>query len=244
MSETWKKETHESDEPSAHGEGAAAEPESVESQDGAFQHDTPEHAQAAGPQPEQLRQGMGYNRPSEEKMHIERLEKELEKTRDQMLRAMADTENMRRRAVREREDAGKYAISGFARDLISVADNLRRALEAIPADLDMLDDRIKSLFNGIEATERELLSVFERNGIKKLEPMHQIFDPNLHEVMFEAPISGFPPGTICQLVQPGYTLHERLLRPARVGVVKDEGAESGGSKEPPPEPGHNIDTQV
>lgn len=182
--------------------------------------------------------------PSEDKMHIERLEKELEKAKDQTLRAMAETENMRRRAAREKEDAGKYAISGFARDLISVADNLRRALDAVPADLAQIDDRLKSLLSGIEATEREMLSIFDRNGIKKLEPMHQIFDPNLHEVMFEAPIPGLPPGTICQLIQPGYTLHDRLLRPARVGVVKDAGAESAGPKEPPPEPGQNIDTQV
>lgn len=182
--------------------------------------------------------------PSEEKMHIERLEKELEKAKDQTLRAMAETENMRRRAAREKEDASKYAISGFARDLISVADNLRRALEAVPADLAQIDDRIKNLLSGIEATEREMLSVFDRNGIKKLEPMHQIFDPNLHEVMFEAPIPGLPPGTICQLIQPGYTLHERLLRPARVGVVKDAGSDSAGPNDPPPEPGQNIDTQV
>ncbi|MCB1592525.1 MAG: nucleotide exchange factor GrpE [Alphaproteobacteria bacterium] len=182
---------------------------------------------------------------SEEKMHIERLENELEKTKDQLLRAMAETENLRRRAVKERQDAGKYAVSGFARDLLSVADNLRRALEAIPANMPQIDEQFKNILSGVEATERELLSVFERSGIKKLEPMNEVFDPNLHEVMFEAPVPGLPAGTIFQLVEPGYTIHDRLLRPARVGVVKDTGNGSGTDHDDlPPEPGRNLDTQV
>ncbi|MBK6895283.1 MAG: nucleotide exchange factor GrpE [Alphaproteobacteria bacterium] len=180
---------------------------------------------------------------SEEKMRIEMLEREVEKAKDQTLRAMAETENMRKRAAREREDASKFAVTGFARDLLSVADNLRRAIEAITGQTDQADPRMKTLLSGIEATERELLSVFERNGIKKLEPLHQPFNPNHHEVIFEAPVEGLPPGIIFQLVQPGYLLHDRLLRPARVGVVKEN---TGGQKpdDLPPEPGQNIDTQV
>ncbi|MCB1680507.1 MAG: nucleotide exchange factor GrpE [Rhodospirillales bacterium] len=185
-------------------------------------------------------------RKTEDQMRIELLEKDLEKAKDQMLRAMADTENMRKRAAREREDATKFAISGFARDLLSVADNLRRAIEAIAGQGEQEDERLKSLISGIEATEREMLSVFERNGIRKIEPLNQPFDPNMHEVMFEAVMEGQTPGTICQLVQPGYVLHDRLLRPARVGVVKDGGGSgTGGTNgDLPPEPGHNIDTQV
>lgn len=181
---------------------------------------------------------------SEERMRIEMLEREVEKAKDQTLRAMAETENMRKRAAREREDASKFAVSGFARDLLSVADNLRRAIEAIAGQKDQIDERTKTLLSGIEATERELLSVFERNGIKKLEPLHQPFNPNHHEVIFEAPVEGLPPGIIFQLVQPGYLLHDRLLRPARVGVVKEAAPTSNAGDDFPPEPGQNLDTQV
>lgn len=181
---------------------------------------------------------------SEHQMRIEMLEREVEKAKDQTLRAMAETENMRKRAAREREDASKFAVTGFARDLLSVADNLRRAIEAIAGNKDQHDERMKTLLSGIEATERELLSVFERNGIKKLEPLHQPFNANHHEVMFEAPVEGLPPGLIFQLVQPGYLLHDRLLRPARVGVVKEAAPSGNSGDEFPPEPGQNIDTQV
>ncbi len=181
---------------------------------------------------------------SEHQMRIEMLEREIDKAKDQTLRAMAETENMRKRAAREREDASKFAVTGFARDLLSVADNLRRAIEAVAHNKDQNDERMKTLVSGIEATERELLAVFERNGIKKLEPLHQPFNPNHHEVMFEAPVEGLPPGIIFQLVQPGYLLHDRLLRPARVGVVKESARGGSSGDEPPPEPGQNIDTQV
>lgn len=180
----------------------------------------------------------------QEREHIERLERDIEKHRDQILRAMAETENLRRRAVKEREDAAKFAITGFARDLLSVSDNLRRALDAFPPEMVKSDERIKGLLSGIEATERELLSVYERNGIKKLEPLHHMFDPNLHEVMFEAPIQGLPPGTVFQVMQPGYVLNDRLLRPARVGVVKEAPQQESQSQKPPPEPGSNIDTEA
>ena len=145
--------------------------------------------------------------------------------KDRLMRALAETENVRRRAEREREDTAKYAVSKFAGDLLSVADNLRRAIDAVPAEARETDQFVKNLLTGVEATERELLQVFERAGIKKNDPSGQPFDPNFHEVLFEIPNSGKPAGTVMQLVQPGYTIHGRLLRPARVGVAKADASE-------------------
>jgi len=173
---------------------------------------------------------------------ITALQDEVDKAKDQTARALAEAENTRRRAQKEREDASKYAVSGFAKDILDVSDNLRRALEAVPEDLLETEPRLKNLVEGIEATERTLLRGFEKHGIKKLEPMDEPFDPNFHEVMFESPAPGKPAGTIMQIMEPGYTLHDRLLRPARVGVVKDE----AGSDTPPGEapPGGHIDTEA
>lgn len=151
---------------------------------------------------------------------IVRMKEEIAQIRDQAMRALAEAENTRRRAQKDREDASKFAISGFARDLLSVADNLRRALNAMPQEA---DETLKNLISGIEATEREMLGVFERNGIKKIEPLNQPFDPNLHEVMFEMPSGGQPVGTILQVMEAGYMLNGRVIRPARVGVARDEG---------------------
>lgn len=156
--------------------------------------------------------------------------------KDQLLRALAEAENTRRRAERDREEASKYAVANFARSLLSVADNLRRALAAIPADARETDPRIDNLVVGIESTERELLNAFSRMGIKKIEAMGQIFNANFHEVMFEIPGSGKPGGTVMQVMEDGYTIHDRLLRPARVGVAKDD-----GSSAPPP---HSVDQSV
>lgn len=128
-------------------------------------------------------------------------------------------DNLRKRSVREREDAGKYAVTGFAKDLLDVADTFTRALQSIPVDLRQ-DARINNLIHGIEATEKSLLSAFEKNGIKKIEPLEEVFNPHFHEVMFEAPTPGKPSGIIIQIIEPGYVINERLLRPARVGVSK------------------------
>ncbi len=153
------------------------------------------------------------------------VQEELNKTRDQLLRALADAENTRRRAVKEREDAGKYAVSSFAKDLLDFSDNVRRAIEAVPDDLkNGSDDRIKNLIAGLAAMEQQMLRTFEKHGIKKLNPMNEVFDPNFHEVIFEAPDTGKPGGVIIQVAEPGYTLHGRLLRPARVGVAKGDGS--------------------
>ena len=150
---------------------------------------------------------------------IGELEAELAEQKDRLLRALAETENVRRRAQREREDASKYAVAGFAKDLLSAADNLRRALDSLP-ESEARDDRTRSLLAGVEATERELLGIFERYGIKRIDPKGERFDHNFHQAIFEAERPDQPTGTIIEVLQPGYVLHDRLLRPAMVGVAK------------------------
>lgn len=150
---------------------------------------------------------------------IKALESELVEAKDKMMRALADAENARRRAVKDREDAGKYAVSSFAKDLLDFSDNFQRALAAIPAELQE-DERLNSIVTGIEAMNAQLLKTFERNGIKKIEPMDEPFNPNFHEVMFEAPVPGKPGGIVIQVVEAGYVLNDRLLRAAKVGISK------------------------
>jgi molecular chaperone GrpE len=157
--------------------------------------------------------------PSAEE-RVAALEAELAEQKDHLLRALAETENVRRRAQREREDALKYAVSGFAKELLSVADNLRRALDSLP-ESEVRDERTRGLLAGVAATERELLSVFERHGIQRIDPDGERFDHNLHQAIFEAERPGKPGGTIIEVLQPGYVLHDRLLRPAMVGVAKE-----------------------
>jgi molecular chaperone GrpE len=147
------------------------------------------------------------------------VEAELAETKDRLLRALAETENVRRRFQREQEDVRKYAIGGFAKDLLSSVDNLRRALDAVP-DAEVDDQRTRSLLDGVAATERELLAALERNGLKRIDPKGERFDHNLHQAIFEAPREGVAPGTVIEVLQPGYLLHDRLLRPAMVGVAK------------------------
>jgi molecular chaperone GrpE len=148
------------------------------------------------------------------------LEAALAEQKGQLLRALAETENVRRRAQREREDSFKYAVAGFAKELLSVADNLRRALDSLP-ESEVRDERTRGLLAGVAATERELLSVFERHGIQRIDPDGERFDHNLHQAIFEAERPGKPSGTIIEVLQPGYVLHDRLLRPAMVGVAKE-----------------------
>ena len=157
--------------------------------------------------------------PSAEE-RVAALEAELAEQKDHLLRALAETENVRRRAQREREDALKYAVSGFAKELLSVADNLRRALDSLP-ESEVRDERTRGLLAGVAATERELLSVFERHGIQRIDPDGERFDHNLHQAIFEAERPGKPSGMIIEVLQPGYVLHDRLLRPAMVGVAKE-----------------------
>lgn len=162
---------------------------------------------------------------------VAKLEAQVADLKDQLLRAMAETENTRRRAQRDREDASKYAVSSFAKELVTVADNLRRALDAVPAEGREKDEMLKSLAVGVEATERQLFAAFDRAGIKKIDPSGEPFDPNFHQVMFEIENTGKAAGTVIQVLQPGYTIHGRLLREAMVGVAK-------GS------PGDHVDTKA
>jgi molecular chaperone GrpE len=147
------------------------------------------------------------------------VESELADTKDRLLRALAEAENVRRRFQREREDTQKYAIGGFAKDLLSTVDNLRRALDAA-TEAEVDDPRTKSLLDGVAATERELLAAFGRHGLKRIDPMGERFDHNFHQAIFEAERPGASPGTVIEVLQPGYVLHDRLLRPAMVGVAK------------------------
>jgi molecular chaperone GrpE len=149
-------------------------------------------------------------------------EAELAEAKDRVLRAMAEAENTRRRAQREKEEGIKYASSGFAKELLTVADNLRRALSSVDEGK-VRDPVMKNLLAGVEATERELLGVFERNGIRRISPKGERFDHNLHQAIFEAPGTGQPAGTIVEVLQDGYIQHDRLLRPAMVGVAKGDG---------------------
>jgi molecular chaperone GrpE len=145
---------------------------------------------------------------------------EVAQLKDQLLRALAETENTRRRAERDREDAGKYAVANFARDVLTVADNLRRAIDALPADAKTGNTALATLMEGVELTDRQLQSMLEKHGITRVMPMDQQFDPNLHQAMFEVPGTGKPGGTVVQVLQPGFVIHGRLLRPALVGVAK------------------------
>lgn len=151
--------------------------------------------------------------------------------KDQLLRALAETENVRRRAQREREDAGKYAIANFARDVLQVNDNLQRALEAIPAAALAADEALKNLHEGVSATERQLSAALERQAVKRIWPMGEKFDANFHQAMFEVPTNDHAAGTVVQVMQAGYVIHDRLLRPALVGVAKSApGGETPQSK--------------
>lgn len=166
---------------------------------------------------------------------VVKLMKENEELKDRALRAAADMENLRRRTARELHDARSYAMANFARDMLSVSDNLRRAIEAIPEEAKAAGDAgFKALIEGVEITERAMLSALERHGVKRLSPEGEKFDPNFHQAMFEVPNPAVPASTVVQVVQPGYSIGERVLRPAMVGVAK------GGPKqtsEAPAEPG-------
>ena len=151
--------------------------------------------------------------------------------KDRLLRALAETENVRRRAERERTDATKYGVTQFARDLLDVADNLRRALDSVPEN-QVRDDVIRNLLTGVAATERALLAAFERHGIRRVDPKGERFDHNFHQAIFEAENTGKPAGTVVEVLQPGYLLHDRLLRPAMVGVAKGEPKPDRGNESP------------
>jgi molecular chaperone GrpE len=162
---------------------------------------------------------------------VETLARESAENKDKLLRALAEMENLRRRAERQVADARDYGITAFARDVLAVADNMSRALAALDHELrEKADPGVKALLDGVELTERELLKVLDKNGVKRFEPTGEKFDPNLHQAMYEVSDPSLPNGTVAQVVQAGYMIGERVLRPALVAVAK------GGPKAPPAEP--------
>ena len=154
---------------------------------------------------------------------ITTLKEEVAASKDRLLRVAAEMENLRKRTEREKAEATLYAATNFARDLLSVADNLRRALAALTAEeREAAGEVEKNLIAGVEVTERELLQVFQRHGIRKIETVGQKFDPNFHQAIYEVPTSAKPPGIVMEELQSGYAVGERCLRPAMVGVSKAE----------------------
>ena len=156
------------------------------------------------------------------------LDRELADMKDRLLRTLADMENMRKRTEREVADARVYGISSFARDILGVADNMHRAMQALDDELrTKADEATKALLEGVELTERELINVLEKNGVKRLDPLGQKFDPNRHQAMYEVEDASVPSGSVIQVMQAGYTIGDRVLRPALVAVSK------GGAKAAP-----------
>jgi molecular chaperone GrpE len=151
--------------------------------------------------------------------------------RDRLLRTMADMENLRRRTEREKTDTARYAISNFARDVLTVGDNLKRTIDHVPAEAAAQDPALKSFLEGVELTERELLNVLDRHGVTRIEPLGARFDPNCHQAMYEVQNPDVPEGTVVDVMQAGYVIGDRCLRPALVAVAK------GGAKPGKPQQG-------
>jgi len=180
--------------------------------------------------------GDGDNPHAAELAVLDALRAENAELKDRALRALADAENTRRIAAREKSDASQYAVTKFARDMVTVADNFARALASLPADkLESTDPAVKAVIEGIEATERQLLAALERYGVKPIDTADGKFDPNLHQAIAEVPGNGKPGGSIVDVVQTGYVIGDRLLRPSMVTVARKD----GGAPEAP-----KFDTQV
>jgi molecular chaperone GrpE len=170
------------------------------------------------------------------------LKAEVEGLKDRWLRAHAEVENIRKRADREREEAAKYAITRLAKDIVGVGDNFQRCIDAVPAGAAEKDPNLKSFLEGVTMTERELLNVLDRHGIKRLQPMNEPFNPHLHEAVRQVPRPDVPNGTVVEVYQAGYTIGERVLRPAMVGVAQGgprpsdgaNGADGPDATPPPP----------
>jgi molecular chaperone GrpE len=176
----------------------------------------------AAAQPETAAAAAGDPKPSTS------LDRELAEMKDRLLRTLAEMENLRKRTEREVTDARLYGVASFARDVLGVADNIRRALDAVPAEARAhASAGMKALVDGVELTERELLKALEKNGVRQFTPHGEKFDPNVHQAMFEVPDPSVPAGSIVQVMQPGYMIGERVLRPALVAVAK------GGPKPAP-----------
>ena len=164
---------------------------------------------------------------------VENQNKEIKELKDQLLRSLAESENLRKRTIKEIADAKKYSHIYFIRDLASSVDNLQRALEAVPNDKSQLSEPIKNLVIGLEIVEKEILNTFEKHSLKQINPLGEKFDYNLHQAMFEVPTNEKEPGYVVEVSQKGYILHDRLVRPAMVGISKksEEDATEQNNKE-------------
>ncbi len=202
---------------------------------------TPEPNDDIDPRPDAEEADAVSTEPTAEE-RIAQLEAEKDQLRDQVLRTAAEMDNLRKRTEREVSDTRSYAIAGFARDMLVATDNLSRALMVIPAELrENADGTLKSLIEGIEMTEREMQRLLQKNGVTPIVAEGEKFDPHRHQAMFEVPDASVPEGTVVQVVQTGYAIGERVLRPAMVGVAK------GGNKpapKPDAEPGEGLDTSA
>lgn len=183
------------------------------------------------PKPEAVPEQPAANDP------LAKAQAEIAELKDRLLRTAAESENLRKRMEREKEDALKYGAAKFSKDVLTVADNLRRAIETLPKSEADASEPVRNLVVGIEATERELLSVFERHGITRIDPKGQRFDPNQHQAMFEVQDPNQPAGVVVQVIAAGYMQHGRLLRAAMVGVSK-------GGPAPEIQPGQSINTKA
>ena len=196
------------------------------------------------PLPEDVGQGDGTGQ-DDVMREIVALRTEADNQKDRALRALAEVENVRKRLERERDEARTYSVTRFARDFLTVADNLSRALAALPADARAkADDSLKAVLDGVEATERELQATLARHGVKPIAAEGQRFDPHLHQAIAEVPSKGAEPGSVVSVVQPGYTIGERLLRPAMVTVAKADGSRPSGNGADTSPAGGKIDTKV
>lgn len=185
-------------------------------------------------QPDQPQAEAGQDATAEA---LAKAQAEIAELKDRLLRTAAESENLRKRMEREKEDALKYGAAKFSKDILTVADNLRRAIESAPKSEAETSEPVRNLVVGIEATERELLTVFERHGITRIDPKGQRFDPNQHQAMFEVQDPSQPAGMVVQVIAAGYMQHGRLLRAAMVGVSK-------GGPSPEIQPGQSINTQA
>ncbi len=209
------------------GDEAEAAPGSTDEETPGGEPADSEDPPAADPDAEETPEG------AEEEPDPEALKTEVAELNDKLLRALAEAENVRRRAQRDKTDASKYAIANFAREMVGVADNLHRAMAAVDEETRKADSAVDQMIVGLEMTEREILTTFERFGITKIEALGKKFDHNFHEAMFEIDDDQKPAGTVIQVVETGYVLNDRLLRPAKVGVAK--GGPPAGPEEPSPE---------
>jgi molecular chaperone GrpE len=181
----------------------------------------------------------GERAPSHPDDLIAQLRAEAADLKDRLLRAHAEVENIRKRAEREKEETAKYAVTRFARDVVNVGDNFQRAIDAVPAGAAEQDSALKSFLEGVTMTERELLNVLERHGIKRVQPVGEPFNPHLHQAVMEIQRTDVPAGTVVQVFQAGFTIEDRVLRPAMVAVSKggprpNQVSDAGGAASPPP----------